>query len=170
MSEGERVYFQPGVNPPFPGYEAWLEEVKRAPFWQAKAPRPYVPDMRDGLGKELFPPPPPRSNLEPRSSVYYDRNAIIAAMESIWKERPDLVWEMLWWKQFLIDDPDEGERIAAERRHDMMFRWAIRYELAKKFPAWGNGGELDALTELQSQLGDVLTSLPLSVRRSPWSY
>ena len=84
--------------------------MKRAPIWQATGPRRFVPDMRDGLGKELFPPPPPRSDLEPEPSEQYDRETAIAAMEFIWETRHDLVWEMLWAFQYDYDDPEEEGR------------------------------------------------------------
>jgi hypothetical protein len=107
IAMSERIYFEPGKNPPFPGYEAWLEEVKRAPIWQAKAPRQYVPDMRDGIGKELFPPPPPRSNLEPEAGgIIYDAKTALAVIEYVWLTRHDLIWEMLWFDQYSRDETD----------------------------------------------------------------
>jgi hypothetical protein len=168
MTGTEKIYFSPGANPPFPGYEDWLEEVKRAPIWQATGPRRYGPDMRDGLGKELFPPPPPRSDLEPEPSKNYDRETAIAAMDFIWDTRHDLVWETMWWLQYLDDDPDEGDRVTKDLKYDIMFRWAIRYELGKIFAHFDNSAMIEMLIEIQRQLRSFSQHLPLSIRRAPW--
>jgi hypothetical protein len=164
----ERIYFEPGKNPPFPGYEAWLEEVKRAPIWQAKAPRQYVPDMRDGLGKELFPPPPPRSNLEPKPSKHYDRDIALAAVDFIWEARHDLIWERLWAIQYGSDDPSEGLRTASNSKYNWMHRHAITYEIGKKIPILNNFGNLDAEIEIVYQIHEILPFLPITIRRAPW--
>ena len=162
MSEGERVYFQPGANPPFPGYEAWLEAVKRAPIWQAKGPRPYVPDMRDGLGKELFPPPPPRSNLEPEESRFYDRDTALAVMDFIWATRPDLVWELIWWDQFSRDEPDAGEE------YDTMFQYAISHAVAQKISADSDVCYTFLNLEIRRQIRSIIEEIPIVIRRAPW--
>jgi hypothetical protein len=162
MTGTEKIYFSPGANSPFPGYEDWLEEVKRAPIWQATGPRGYVPDMRDGLRKELF-PPPPRSDLEPEESSFHDRDTGIAVLEYIWQARPDLVWEMLWWDQFSRDEPD-----AEADDYDNMFLNAMSYAMKRRFPGLHISAYFLIGFEFRRQIREIIQELPLSIRRAPW--
>jgi hypothetical protein len=162
-----RIYFEPGKNPPFPGYEAWLEEVKRAPIWQAKAPRQYVPDMRDGLGKELFPPPPPRSNLEPEDGgVLYDAKTAFTVVENVWMTRHDLIWEMLWFDQFSRDEPDA--KYNDPDAFENMFLFALRYHIKTKYPDIPSGGSSSLTIGIRGLLREIIEYLPLEIRRAPW--
>jgi hypothetical protein len=164
MHHTEKIYFEPGRTPPFQGYEDWLDEVKRAPIWQAKAPRQYVPDMRDGLGKELFPPPPPRSNLEPEDGApFYDWSTAAVVIEYVWKTRHDLIWEMLWLVQFWRDEPD-----AKDDAYDDMFMNAMSYHISHKFPSIGYSGNAFINLEIRRQLREIIESMPIGIRRAQW--
>lgn len=166
MGKQGKMYFTPGANPPFPGYDAWLEEAKRAPIWQAKGLRPYVPDMRDGLGKELFPPAPPRLNIDPKPSRFYDRETALAAIELVWRERHDLVWEALWELQYMHDDPDENLRSGDERKYVRMAVYAAGFLISKAFPS----ADITLLSlSFYWDVGALRPHLPLSVRRAPWA-
>jgi hypothetical protein len=51
----------------------------------------------------LFLPPAPRSNLELKPDKHDDRDTALAAV--------DFIWELIWWRQYLHDDPDDGNRL-----------------------------------------------------------
>lgn len=127
------------------------------------------PDMRDGVGIENFPPLPNFNWIKPR----HPEDNYEHFFEFLKTNRPDLIWEFIWFLQYLADNPDaeedfrngEYEKLIMDDR----FRDATRFAIRKAFGIDSGFTLTDINAELTRQVElAILPAVPPLYRKFPW--
>ncbi|HBF30255.1 MAG TPA: hypothetical protein DDW73_11625 [Rhizobium sp.] len=127
------------------------------------------PDMRDGVGIENFPPLPNFSWIKPRRPEENFEHFF----EFLKTNRPDLIWEFIWFNQYLEDNPDAKEDFRNGEYEKLImddhFRWATHFAISDAFSIDDSVMLTNINVELTRQVElAILPEVPPLYRKFPW--